>query len=122
MSAPRAAGFWAQLSGALKLAPISQATGRVCTTAMRIAGSPPQVRSIIVSRVVPKEGTGMTIVLGNRALLALAVAGVTAAVGAQEAAAPVHVSALRSVPAEPTTAAYVDKSRPPPRPRAGTPP
>jgi len=63
----------------------------------------------------------MTIVLGNRALLALAVAGVTAAVGAQEAAAPVHVSALRSVPAETTAAAYVDKSWRPPRTSWGHP-
>src|SRR6185436_12366665 len=121
MSAPRAAAFLTQLSWALKLAPISQATGRVCTTAMRIAGSPPQVRSIIVSRVVPKEGTGMTIGLGNRALLALAVAGVTAAVSAQETAAPVHVSALRSVPAETTAAAYVDRSWRPPRTSWGHP-
>ena len=63
----------------------------------------------------------MTIGLGNRALLALAVAGVTAAVGAQETAAPVHVSELRSVPAETTAAAYVDKSWRPPRTSWGHP-
>ena len=62
----------------------------------------------------------MTIGLGNRALLALAVAGVTAAGGAQETAA-VHVSALRSVPAETTAAAYVDKSWRPPRTSWGHP-
>jgi hypothetical protein len=63
----------------------------------------------------------MTIGLGNRALLALAVAGLTAAAGAQETAAPVHVSSLRSVPAEATAAAYVDKSWRPPRTSWGHP-
>ena len=58
--------------------------------------------------------------LGNRALLALAVAAVTSAAGAQqEAAAP--VSDLRRVPAETTAAAYVDKSWRPPRTSWGHP-
>src|SRR5262245_1968618 len=121
MSAPRAATFLTQLSWALMLAPISQGTGRVCTTAMRIAGSPPRVRSIIVSRVVRKRGIGMTIGLANRALLAFAVAGLTAAASAQETTAPVHVSAARSVPAETLAAAYVDKSWRPPRTSWGHP-
>src|SRR5262245_1805185 len=64
----------------------------------------------------------MPVRLANKTLLALAVAGFTSAAGAQQSAsAPVHVSALRSVPAETTAAAYVDKSWRPPRTSWGHP-
>ena len=56
---------------------------------------------------------------GNRTILAVSVAALTAAAGAQESAAP--VSALRSVPAETTAAAHVDKSWRPPRTSWGHP-
>ena len=56
----------------------------------------------------------------NRSILALAIAGLTAGAAAQdEAATP--VSELRTVPAETTAAAYVDKSWRPPRTSWGHP-
>jgi hypothetical protein len=58
--------------------------------------------------------------LGNRTILAVAAGALTAAAGAQqELAAP--VSAQRSVPAETTAAAYVDKTWRPPRTSWGHP-
>ena len=62
----------------------------------------------------------MPISLGNRTILALAVGGLTAAAVAQQNA-PAPVSALRSVPAETTAAAYVDKSWKAPRTSWGHP-
>jgi hypothetical protein len=62
----------------------------------------------------------MTVNFGSRTLLVLAAAGMTATAGAQSAA-PVHVSPLRSVPAETTAAAYADKSWRAPRTSWGHP-
>jgi len=62
----------------------------------------------------------MSLSLGNRTILALGVAGLTAAAVAQDNAA-VQVSATRSVPAETTAAAYVDKSWKAPRTSWGHP-
>jgi hypothetical protein len=58
--------------------------------------------------------------LGSRAVLGLAVAGLTTAATAQESTS-VQVSDLRRVPAETTAAAYVDKSWRPPRTSWGHP-
>ena len=57
----------------------------------------------------------------SKTLLALAVAGLTAAAAQAQENAPVQVSALRRVPAETTAAAYVDKSWRPPRTSWGHP-
>jgi hypothetical protein len=57
--------------------------------------------------------------LGTRTLATLVAAAGSATAGAQQSAAP--VSALRSVPAETTAAAYVDKSWRPPRTSWGHP-
>jgi hypothetical protein len=62
----------------------------------------------------------MPISLGNRTILALAVAGLTVVAPAQDNAA-VKVSAARSVPAETTAAAYVDKNWKAPRTSWGHP-
>jgi hypothetical protein len=64
----------------------------------------------------------MPVKVASKTLLALAAAGLASAAGAQQnASPPVHVSALRSVPAETTAAAYVDKSWRPPRTSWGHP-
>ena len=62
----------------------------------------------------------MALSLGKRTALGLAVAGLTAAAGAQQSA-PVEVSTLRRVPAETTAAAYVDKNWKVPRTSWGHP-
>jgi len=62
----------------------------------------------------------MSLSLGNRTILALGVAGLTAAAVAQDNAA-VQVSATRRVPAETTAAAYVGKSWKAPRTSWGHP-
>jgi hypothetical protein len=62
----------------------------------------------------------MASTLKKKALLTLAVGGLTAAVDAQESPS-LTVSALRRVPAETTAAAYVDKSWRPPRTSWGHP-
>jgi len=61
----------------------------------------------------------MPITHGTRTALALAVAALVTSAGAQNAAPP--ASGLRSVPAETTAAAYVDKSWQPPRTSWGHP-
>jgi hypothetical protein len=62
----------------------------------------------------------MPISVGNRTILALAVGGLTVSTAAQDTASTPG-SALRSVPAETTAAAYVDKTWRPPRTSWGHP-